>query len=258
MYFSKTNQVRENTVTVTSGTALTTNLDDVLDPNFGKVLIITGASMVFELGSVTDATYVALHGVYTNLDGNSVLMSVSIGGNVVGTVTATSDSHSYYFHSDTQLSGTVEVSIVNSINPASQWLFGFCQCGEDTEIPNGGVTGGTRYAYLQNNFESTNTLDKYAAPTNEIKRRVAPDITLNFPNIKNEYVDDELRQVYKLSNTQGVVSVWDEVNRTDELPGTTPPANFSWAAFGLRPTRVSADPRLNKLTTVSMQMKAAL
>lgn len=254
MYIAKTNDIRNNSAVVNSGTISSGSADNVLNPNFSRVLVLTGAMLEVELGSVSDASYVAVHGLETNLKGNTTLMGCSIGA-TNKTWTWTDGQYTTYFVFDTPVTGTVKISFINSVNPSSKISIAYVACGKHSLVPNQGVRGGQVFAYLQNNFVTQNTLNRTASPTGSITKRVAPTVNLNFPQVENTWVSSELREIFTLSNELGVVSVYDEV---PDFGTDSENRDWSWGAFGLSEDSNKANTQLRTLNDLNLKFKAAV
>jgi hypothetical protein len=262
MQLSKTNDLIGNSVLIVNGSIVSGSANNVLNTNWSSNLTMTGATITLNLGSVTNCKYVAIHGLHTNLKGNSVLLTVTVNGQPIDGVsslyTATDKTHTIIFANDDPdfagLSGVVLITINNSVNSSSYWSFGFIQAGDVTHVPNGGVQGGQVYAYLQNNFISRNTTNENGAPTGSINRRVTPIVPIRLNKMPNYWVNEDLQDVFDLYNTQGVISVYDGVALLDT--GEVP-RHWAWAAFGLTQNQISADGDLAKLVSVSLTFRAA-
>ena len=264
MQIAKTNQLPGNTTSVISGTVQgpNTDVEKVFNPNFSEVLLMTGSSISFNLGPVTNCKYVALHGVYTNLKGNSVLLSVEVGGSPIdgssSLWTLDDSTHTIMFVNESEsfagLTGDVIVTITNSLNPTSVWSFAYIAAGDVAYVPNSGVTGGQTYPYLQNNFLTRNTLNTDANPTGVILRRQDPSVNLSFRKIKNDWILDELKPVFDLYNEYGLVSMYDGVY---EFESGNARRDWAWCAFGMSANTIKANSELNKLVDITLKFKAA-
>lgn len=246
MIIAKSNTIRNNSVSVSIGSGNTQGDEtSVVDPNFSKRLtLITGTELELNLGNVTGAKYVAVHGV--KFGATQCTVDVKIGGVSQDSVTLNFWQGSAVFYFSAGVTGALSVNLSGSTSISVDYI----AAGDVAIVPNGGVTGGQVYPYLQNNFQSTNTLNESAAPTGQIIRSVAPTVTLSFPNILIDWVESDLPYIYELSNTLGVVSMLD-------FEGVNYDPAKSWAGFGLQPTSVTADNRYNQLNSISMRFKAA-
>lgn len=265
MQFSKTNDIRNNTASLTSGTLSSGEVANVLDQRFAKNATFTGSTITLNLGSVTNCKYVAIHGLYTNLKGNSVLLSCTVGGNPIdgssSLFTATDSTHSIMFVNQDPdfagLSGTLVITILNSVNSSSTWSFGVIRAGDSLTIPSG-LRGGQVYSYLQSNLVTQGVQSSNAAPNGQINKRVAPSVSINIDNLAPEWIQGNIIEVMDTYSVDGIISVYDGLAELERSGGDLVyNRNWSWAAFGLTSQTATGQSNLNRLVTMRWSFKAA-
>ena len=247
MLMARNNNIRHNAILSQSGN-ITGNAQDILRPDFSRNITMQGNCSIKIQGSGS-YEYVALHGLRIKKN-EAITVELKIGGGSKYTQMLRPANGSVVFpfvHPDP--SGDIE--LVFTAGAVIVWQLSYVAAGGAVIVPNGPVFGNQVYPYFQNNYESTNTTDQYAAPTGQIIRRIAPTVQINIPNAFIEFARQDIGQMYELSNELGVVSMLDYEDPKD--------VHFTraWAAFGLQPTKVKADPRTNKLVNISMTFKAA-
>lgn len=248
MLIAKENQLLTNTITLDSGST-SDDPENLIDPDYSyNVTEDTAFSFGFNCGSVTSANYVAVHGIARSSRAD-ITINIATGttGNTVQTVTIPYYYSNVVFYFESPITDTlfVNFSITNTVTVS------YIAAGEAAVVPNGGVTGGQVFPVLQNNKRASNTKDKNASPTNQIVRSEDPLVNLNFPNILRSWLESNIFDIYDLSNETGIVSML-EFDVDNYQPYR------AWAAYGLQPTRISADPRLATLNTITLPFRASV
>jgi hypothetical protein len=243
------NYIADLPAIISGGGGITGDGVNVYAPDFSlNITTLTDAALNINVGSQSNVQYFAIHGLYSNSK-SDLTITLLDNGTPIGDATLKYWQSSCVFYIGNVTSTSLNVNISGSgIKTVTYIAFGSC-----TIVPNGGVTGGQVYPYLQNNYKAANVFNSDASPTSQRVKRVAPTVTLSFPNIlfSTAFLSGELQEVYELSNAVGPVSMLD-FHEGDNYDPTR-----SWVGFGLEPTTVTADSRYNQLNSISMKFKAA-
>jgi len=248
MFIADSNQIFGVVPSLNTVSNTTDDLENVTNEQFAyNVNTSNSDDIEFDFGAVSAVEYVAIHGLFP-LTKVETTVSVKINGIEQDSAIAKYYNNTVVFcFIDSPKTGNLAVRLSGPSNKSVAYI----AAGTGTNLFSG-IQGGQVYNYLQNNFESSNTMNKNAAPTSHIIRQVAPMVTVNIPNelYSETFIQDKLFNIYDLSNTIGIVSMLDFETGVNYNPLR------GWFGFGLMPTKVTADPRLNRLNSISMQFKA--
>lgn len=236
---------------ITGGGGTTGDGENVFAPDYSLNITTTDAStLTINVGGVSSVNYIAIHGFYDD-SGNDVTVEVLDVSSPLQSATLKKHNTSCMFAFP---AGLTSSALTLRFSGGGIKTITNVSFGNAAIVPNGGVTGGQVYPYLQNNYMASNVFNSDASPTSQVVKRVAPTVTLSFPNIlySSDFLTTEIHEIYELSNTAGIVSMLDFHEGANYNPVR------AWVGFGLKPTKMTADPRYNQLNSVSMQFKAAL
>lgn len=186
-----------------SGTIIEGSGTDLTDPDFSFKVVFGGTSATIDVASTGAFTeYLGIHGIYTPnfgsvrvrvLSGGVEVFNKVINGNSV-VVPRTSSSAAWQI----QLS-----EYVGSVSVA------YVAAGFLTDVPRGGIRGGTLLSYQGLNIKTAFRVNQLAQPTNVVYQNESPTTSMTIPDAPNDWVDIDFQNVLNLYRLTGVVSVLD-------------------------------------------------
>jgi len=239
MIISTSNIIRNNTMTLNTGTISSGSLDNIRNPNFSKIAVSTSTTFKFTVNSVGQCRYVALHGIQFPI---GAVVTVD-GTNFSKTFTMTRDVKNLVFYSETgETLGSLEIEI----DGAGTKVISYMSAGSVTEIDWGTNAGQSLY-YLVNNKKNRTVTTSRGLPTERVQEEVAPRLRLTIPNVSKAWARGDLQNVFSHYDTVGIVSLLDyeEEDKPDE----------SYALFELTSPNVKTHSQTTSLVDVSLSFK---
>jgi len=244
MIISTSNFLSNATFTLTTGTLVDGALIDLKDTNFSYNLTTSGATTEITCGStVATCSFVAVHGLRYSASTCDVAV---YDGTTLITSGTTRSSNAVF-----KVSRLFTNLKIRFTNYGGQVTTSYISAGESIVIPNSGVRGGQKLPYFGYNYKDTVGSNQFAQPTDRLRERTAPSISLSIPTPnKTAFVRNELFKIFDYYGSYGHVSILDYED--DGFCGE------SWCAFDLSTGDVSAHGATTLLAPVKLSFKAGV
>lgn len=243
MIISKSNIIRENTITLNTGTISSGALVNIQNPNFSRVVSSNSSTFKFTLSSVGQCRYVALHGINFPI-GAVVTVTGSGGGSSFNkSYTMVRDIKNLVFYVEV---GVTLNSLAVQIAGAGSKTISYMSAGSVTEI-DWGTNAGQDLYYLVNNKKNRTATTSRGLPTERVQEEVAPRLKLTIKDATKAWARTDLREVFDHYDSEGIVSLidYEEEYKPEE----------SYALFELSSPKVSTHSQAPILVDVSLSFK---